>query len=746
MSSSKASQMYCIPRTTLRNKFTGKSPEVSLGHSGILSILGNENEQLLVDWVLASSKMGFPVDREGLLSSVKKLVDELDLKTPFVNNRPGKKWFYSFMQRHKILFQKHAEYVNRARGSVTEEKIRNWFTEVYGLLGDNTAILKEPNRIFNLDETCFHLAPKGELILGERGKNVYDEHSNSNKENITTLFVTNALGTWAPPLTLYKYERIPAIIARSAPPGWGIGKSENGWMTAETFFEYISNIFLPFIIENNIERPVVVFLDGHKSHLSLHLSKFCRENKIIMVALYPNSTHIIQPLDVAVFGPLKCKWKKIVKQWRIENDTEISKFDIPLALSRIIHNPEMKKNIESGFRATGLYPFNSNNVDYTKIIVRTNQPRQTDLNVENVMSHLMFIERKIFQIDIDLLDQFKRAERGGYGWDGNEEAALLFKLWLEVRNDIKNYDQTNTSTPVALQPINYQLSPTNCNGPIHDRPTTSNQTPEQSNLTLEEDSFHNENALLINDMSQNTLIASEAQQSVRSEPSIVMSAKRSLKNFFDDIIKWPVQKETTSKRKKEYTPSVITSDKWIEYYELKEQEKLDKEIQKENKKTAAQEKKKEAEQKKMEKLRQKELKMKEFAESDESSELNESWCSSQSNDSESLALPLGQLDLVTSITDLKPGDYILVQFESKNKIKIIYKYVATVQKLIEGTDVEIQCFEAVDEENTAYIPIENDISVIELKDIIGKLPYPELKKSGRQLKSVFPGVVDTFEK
>jgi len=87
------------------------------------------------------------------------------------------------------------------------------------------------------------------------------------------------LGTWAPPLTLYtlyKYERIPAIIARSAPPGWGIGKSENGWMTAETFFEYISNIFQPFIIE----RPVVVFLDGHKSHLSLHLSKFCRKIKL----------------------------------------------------------------------------------------------------------------------------------------------------------------------------------------------------------------------------------------------------------------------------------------------------------------------------------------------------------------------------------------------------------------------------------------------------------------------------------
>jgi len=64
-----------------------------------------------------------------------------------------------------------------------------------------------------------------------------------------------------------------------------------------------------------------------------------------MVALYPNSTHIIQPLDVAVFGPLKSKWKRIVKQWRIENDTEISKFDISLALSGIINNPKMKKKI-----------------------------------------------------------------------------------------------------------------------------------------------------------------------------------------------------------------------------------------------------------------------------------------------------------------------------------------------------------------------------------------------------------------
>lgn len=58
---------------------------------------------------------------------------------------------------------------------------------------------------------------------------------------------------------------------------------------------------------------------------------------------FPNSTHIIQHLDVAVFGPLKSKRKRIVKQWQIENDKEISKFDVPMALSGIINNSEMKK-------------------------------------------------------------------------------------------------------------------------------------------------------------------------------------------------------------------------------------------------------------------------------------------------------------------------------------------------------------------------------------------------------------------
>lgn len=241
----------------------------------------------------------------------------------------------------------------KARGTVTEQKIRNWFLEVKDLLGEDVNILEDPKRIFNMDESGFYLCPDNDYVLGPRGENVYSESANSDKENCTTLMTVNAAGETFTPLTLYQYKRLPNSVIQAAPPAWAIGKTDSGWMNAESFYEQIANVFYPELKrkeENNeLSFPVIVFLDGHKSHLSLSLSHFCRDKKIILVALYPNSTHILQPLDVAVFGPMKRNWKRTVRAWRIDHDgNEITKFDIPQALSQIIRAPNAKKNIIAG--------------------------------------------------------------------------------------------------------------------------------------------------------------------------------------------------------------------------------------------------------------------------------------------------------------------------------------------------------------------------------------------------------------
>ena len=70
------------------------------------------------------------------------------------------------------------------------------------------------------------MSPRTHLLIGERGKNTYEESARSNKESITTLFAVNASGTFAPPLTIFKYVRLPNTITNAAPSDGALGKAK----------------------------------------------------------------------------------------------------------------------------------------------------------------------------------------------------------------------------------------------------------------------------------------------------------------------------------------------------------------------------------------------------------------------------------------------------------------------------------------------------------------------------------------
>jgi len=74
----------------------------------------------------------------------------------------------------------------------------------------------------------------------------------------------------------------------------------------------------------------------------------------------------------------------------------------------------------------------------------------------------------------------------------------------------------------------------------------------------------------------------------------------------------------------------------------------------------------------------------------ELSDVDRSWQSSSHNAdyTEPLALPLENMALVSCVSELKPGDYILVKFSATNKRKLAYKYVATVLQLLKNDEIE----------------------------------------------------------
>jgi hypothetical protein len=54
------------------------------------------------------------------------------------------------------------------------------------------------------------------------------------------------------------------------------------------------------------EDPVLLILDYHSSHKTIHLYAFCKRNGIVLVSITPHTFHRMQPLDITFFGPLKC--------------------------------------------------------------------------------------------------------------------------------------------------------------------------------------------------------------------------------------------------------------------------------------------------------------------------------------------------------------------------------------------------------------------------------------------------------
>lgn len=213
------------------------------------------------------------------------------------DNRPNDKWYRLFLKRHPEMAPRNSQNVNINRENVTEHQNRRWFEEIkFHLTSKNLLdITANSTRVFNTAESVLYLCPECEKFLSKRGdENVYTSVGDE-KVNLTVLVNTNATGNMSPPMIVFSYVPTPGHIAASVPTKWGIGTSENGWMCGETCFEYTCNLFTPWLEEQKIQKPIILFLDSFL---------FASSNGIELVALYPNSTHSLQPLDVAVFRPL----------------------------------------------------------------------------------------------------------------------------------------------------------------------------------------------------------------------------------------------------------------------------------------------------------------------------------------------------------------------------------------------------------------------------------------------------------
>lgn len=327
----------------------------------------SEREEELVQWVLEGQKVGAPKSIDDIKNGAWALSDEDSQCRKFGVNGPSNGFLDRFINRHPNLSSRKPEGLGSAAANVTKTNLINWFDHVENYLRENNLleVLDDPRRVFNCDEAGFVLNPVGRVVIAE--KNSKDVHRvlKNEKEQLTVLYTFSADGFTYDPFIVYPGVRLNKDVKNNIPDGINHTMTASGWMTSVAFCYFLKQ-FAQQARARSVSFPIVLFLDGHKSHEGLDVARVAREEKIILVRLYPNATSYYQPADKGIFKPIKSLYEKFVKFNRTFNDFVPSKQNFASILKRI-HSEINPDWVITSFEVCGIYPFNKNAINYSRL-------------------------------------------------------------------------------------------------------------------------------------------------------------------------------------------------------------------------------------------------------------------------------------------------------------------------------------------------------------------------------------------
>jgi len=352
MSILKASSKYRIPYGTLYNKVHHLHTK-AVGTPHRLSPI---TEQLIVNAVNTLAQWKVPVDGFDIRCLVKSYLDKQGVRDRrFANNLPGIDWLHSFMQRHQLT-ARIADNVKPARAEITVELVNQYFDELEATLQGI-----DPSCLFNYDETNVADDPGAKKVICRRGLKRVERKIEHTKSCVSLMFCGSATGQYLPPMVVYKSQNVYQEWTRGGPNGAVYDCTTSGWFDGRCFERWFNDIFLP-AVSSKPGRKVLIG-DNLSAHFTPDVIQSSVQNNIAFVTLIPNATHLLQPLDVAVFRSVKIKWRAILDGWRKESRYRgvLPKNHFPGLLQKL-HNSLKADNIVAGFKATGLCPLNRDEV------------------------------------------------------------------------------------------------------------------------------------------------------------------------------------------------------------------------------------------------------------------------------------------------------------------------------------------------------------------------------------------------
>ena len=343
MSCNKAVDAHCVPRSTLKDRISGRV--IHGRNPGPVCYLSSEEESLLADYLLKTSDMGYGKTRRDVCCIVESYLKQ---KGSLKGERVSNGWWDKFLRRNPTLRLRIGDSTAGVRfDAINTENMDNYFKLLKDTY-DQYDFADNPECIFNMDETGMPLCPRPPKVIARKGQK-------SPLPNIRTEISSNKWQcNWSghPP---FYYFFGKTLWTQSEVNGSRFAVSDNGWIDQELFNFWLTDHFLPNAPSH---RPILLVLDGHSSHFEPYSIQFAREHEVVIFCLPPHTTHECQPLDTTFFRSLKSHWQNSVHKFYQDNPGKaISKLNFCSVFKPAWLKSSTPANFINGFKKTGIYPF-----------------------------------------------------------------------------------------------------------------------------------------------------------------------------------------------------------------------------------------------------------------------------------------------------------------------------------------------------------------------------------------------------
>ena len=147
--------------------------------------------------------------------------------------------------------------------------------------------MNDPRRVFNQDETSLCPGVEHQRVLTPKGWDgpVYNT-GGDNRLHVTASITASAAGDYTSVRLVYKGKRnrsehLKDIPVTGVAGQWHSSVAKHGYVTRSVFLEILADL-VKHLDENQIPRPVVLFIDGYNGHLGPEISDYATKHGIVL--------------------------------------------------------------------------------------------------------------------------------------------------------------------------------------------------------------------------------------------------------------------------------------------------------------------------------------------------------------------------------------------------------------------------------------------------------------------------------